>query len=182
MLIKNVGWSKANKKASFFDKTVPESLWITIFLIILIILALVWANSAKFEPLAVKAVEIVELSPKAEITPSALKMTATGVASWYDYSLDDDTPGNEWSKSHDTCATRGWNRYGKMKATNLENGKSVVCYVNDHGPMSCEDRYKYKIDEPGTCIERLVDMSSHAFEQIADKGLGLINVSIEEVN
>jgi len=135
------------------------------------------------------------LSPIASSTPQILLKTTLpeqsldpvfilhtiGVASYYDYSLSGDKIGYEWSKSHDTCATRGWNRYGRAKVTNLDNGKSVVCYINDDGPRNCEYRYKYKLDKPGTCIERDIDLSSHAFKQIADTKLGLINVKIEEV-
>lgn len=109
-----------------------------------------------------------------------LPLYATGVASWYDYRLKDDTPGEYWSKNHSTCATRGWNRYGKAKVTNLDNGKSVVCYINDDGPRDCEYRYEHGLDRPGECIERIIDLSSYAFSQIADLGAGLVNVKVEE--
>jgi rare lipoprotein A (peptidoglycan hydrolase) len=93
------------------------------------------------------------------------KKGVVGVASWYDYSLN----GIEWSKDHETCATRDFKRYSTIRVTNLKNGKSVDCYVNDYGP------------ELGQIPERHVDLSSHAFSQIADLNLGLINVKIEEL-
>jgi rare lipoprotein A (peptidoglycan hydrolase) len=81
------------------------------------------------------------------------------IASWYDYSLD----GIEWSKTHRTCASRTLKRGTTHKITNLANGKSVECYVNDY------------IEHP----DREIDLSSYAFSQIADLKLGLIKVKIE---
>lgn len=83
----------------------------------------------------------------------------TGVASWYDYDLN----GIEWSKTHRTCASRTLPRYSTAIVTNLDNGKSVECYVNDY------------IEHP----DREIDLSSYAFSQIADLSQGLANVKIE---
>lgn len=135
------------------------------------------------EPIATPEAQILPKTPLLDETiNSELTLRETGVASWYDYRLKTDAPGEYWSKTHDTCATRGWNRYGKAKVTNLANGKSVTCYINDDGPRDCEYRYKYKLDKPGECVERLIDLSSHAFSQIADLGSGLINVEVEIVD
>jgi rare lipoprotein A (peptidoglycan hydrolase) len=82
-----------------------------------------------------------------------------GIASWYDYKLD----GIEWSKTHRTCASRTLKRGSMAKVTNLANGKSVECFVNDY------------IEHP----QREIDLSSYAFSQIADLKLGLIKVKIE---
>lgn len=176
------------------------SRWIDLVIIIVMMFSLSgWAMiigyNAGFEDSEEIYLQLPLLSPIASSTPQILPKTTLpeqsldpvfvlhtiGVASYYDYSLPGDKIGYEWSKSHDTCATRGWNRYGRAKVTNLDNGKSVVCYINDDGPRDCEYRYKYKLDKPGTCIERDIDLSSHAFKQIADTKLGLINVKIEEV-
>jgi len=135
------------------------------------------------EPIASSSQQILTKTGVVEPDQDAeLTLHATGVASWYNYGLDGDEVGQEWSKSHDTCATRGWNRYGRAKVTNLANDKSVTCYINDNGPRDCEYRYKYKLDAPGECIERVIDLSSHAFAQIADLGSGLINVKVELVS
>ncbi len=182
---------QAGKKKRSAEWLCPEWLWISIFLAFIIALGFIMTNIDRFDPgEALKARE-AQLEKNEVKEPLDANLTATedikgivkmyGVASWYDYALDGDVIGNEWSKSHDTCASKGWNRYGKLKVTNLDNGKSVECYVNDNGPRDCEYRYKYKLDRPGECVERLIDLSSHAFNQIADPGLGLINVSVEKI-
>lgn len=84
-----------------------------------------------------------------------------GIASWYDYHLD----GIEWSKDHNTAASRSYPRYSYVKVTNPENGKSVIVYINDYGPTV----------ETG----REIDLSSHAFSQLAPLSAGLIKVQIE---
>ena len=87
----------------------------------------------------------------------------TGVASWYDYDLN----GVVWSKNHRTAASRRFARYSYVKVTNQDNGKSVVVFINDHGPTK----------ETG----REIDLSSHAFSQLAPLSIGLINVKIEQL-
>ena len=52
------------------------------------------------------------------------------------------------------------------RITNLANGKSVDCYVNDY------------VENPK--VE--VDLSSYAFSLIADLKVGIINVKIEPLN
>jgi rare lipoprotein A (peptidoglycan hydrolase) len=66
------------------------------------------------------------------------------------------------SKTRATCASRDFPRYSYLIVTNLDNGKSVRCFVNDY------------IEHP----DRHVDLSSHAFKQIANLKLGLIQVKI----
>ena len=89
----------------------------------------------------------------------------TQIASWYDYELD----GIEWSKDHNTCASRDLKRYSMARVTNIDTGASVECYVNDYGP------------EVGQTPERQIDLSSHAFKQIADLKYGLADVIIEQL-
>ena len=86
--------------------------------------------------------------------------TTQGTASWYDYDLE----GVEWSKTHDTCASRTAKRYSTITVENLDNGKKVDCFVNDYGPELWTGRE--------------IDLSSHAFAQLAPLGRGLINVRI----
>ena len=67
-----------------------------------------------------------------------------------------------------TCAS--WN-YGfgtRLKVTNLSNGKSVVCTVNDRGPAKR--------------LGRLVDLTKTAFQTIAHPRLGLVEVSVVPVS
>lgn len=89
------------------------------------------------------------------------KQGIVAAASWYDYKLD----GIVWSKEHNTCASRTLKRYTMARITNLANGKTVDCYVNDY------------IEHP----DREIDLSSHAFAEIADLKLGLVKVKIEQL-
>jgi rare lipoprotein A (peptidoglycan hydrolase) len=92
-----------------------------------------------------------------------------GVASYYDYDLNrkdqkclDNTC---YSLYNSTCASRDFDRGTILKVTNLNNGKTVECRVNDYGPEEWTNR--------------VLDMSSYAFSQVADLKLGLIDVKIE---
>jgi len=89
--------------------------------------------------------------------------TLSGTATWYDYELD----WQERSKSHDTCALRETDRYWTYRVTNTANGKTVDCYHNDYWPKE----YTNKI----------IDLSSHAFKQIADLKSWVANVTIERI-
>jgi len=165
MIQYSIGWKESNKKKKWFNRECPEWLWTGIFLAFIIGLVVISSNFDQIEPgeaITAKDEQIVVQDAK---TPVDAKMTATGVASWYDYDLN----GIEWSISHDTCASRDFKRYGMVRVTNIDNGKSVECYVNDFGP------------ELGQTPERHIDLSSHAFKQISDLGIGLINVKIEEL-
>ena len=88
-----------------------------------------------------------------------------GKASWYDYVL----PSGWSSEGHRVCATRDFPRYSTIKVINLANGKSVECLVTDFGP-----------DEE-IHPDRIVDMSSFAFSQIADVNKGIINVQVIKI-
>lgn len=54
----------------------------------------------------------------------------------------------------------------KVKVTNIENGKSVVVKINDRGPF---------------IKGRIIDLSRSAFNSIASKSSGVIDVKIEVV-
>ncbi len=92
------------------------------------------------------------------------------LASWYDYDLNtaDQKCTNDqcWSKHHNTCATRKFKRGTTLVITNLENEKQVECFVNDYGPSA--EIYP----------DREVDLSSHAFSQIADLSQGVVAVQV----
>lgn len=78
-------------------------------------------------------------------------------ASWYDYKLWS----NWWSKTHDTCALRIYERYKYYKVCVEDN--CITCYQNDYGPQR-EDR--------------VIDLSSQAFKQLAPLRKWIIRVKV----
>lgn len=132
------------------------------------------AEIKQYEPIKeIPKIETIEIQETDEENRSL------SVASWYDYKLD----GIPWSLSHRTAASRDLPRYSYATVTNIENDKSVVVFINDYGPMNCEDRVTNGFDmSVENCIDRTIDLSSHAFSQIADLQLGLIEVYIEPFN
>jgi len=55
----------------------------------------------------------------------------------------------------------------KVKVTNTANNRSVVVRINDRGPF---------------VRGRIIDLTKHAFEQLAEPNLGVINVTITVIN
>ena len=92
------------------------------------------------------------------------KNITIGEGSWYDYDLNN----IKWSVDHDTAASRTLTRYSKARVTNPANRKSVVVYINDYGPKEYTGRE--------------IDLSSHAFAQLAPLSSGIIkNLIIEQL-
>ncbi|MBI3314228.1 MAG: septal ring lytic transglycosylase RlpA family lipoprotein [Candidatus Omnitrophica bacterium] len=93
----------------------------------------------------------------------------SGLASWYSESdphINKYTANGEvFRSSKKTCASWDYAFGSRLKVTNLENGKSVVCVVNDRGPSK---RFK----------NRIIDLSKSSFRQIADAKAGLIRVNL----
>jgi len=83
-------------------------------------------------------------------------------ASWYNYDLSG-APG--YSTYTATCASRDYPRKTMLQVKNVQTTATVVCRVNDY------------VENPDVAI----DLSSFAFEQIADLSLGVIEVYISEV-
>lgn len=52
----------------------------------------------------------------------------------------------------------------KVRVTNLENGRSVVVRINDRGPF---------------IRGRIIDLTERAFDEIADRKLGVVRVSVQ---
>jgi len=129
---------------------------------IIIPITLLMVSTAVLIPLlAKKPLEVLPNASDSKIE-SPIK-SQFGVASYYDYILD-----SGWSSlGHRVCATRDWERYSYIKVTNIDNGLSVVCKVTDYGP------------DESIFPERIVDLSSFAFSQIAELKLGIINIKIE---
>jgi len=105
----------------------------------------------------------------AQETPTDMRK---GTASWYsqrDPGIRLHTANNEvFNDQAYTCAMWDVPFNQKLKVTNLDNGKSVVCRVNDRGPHR---RFVRK--------GRVVDLTKKAFSKIADNKRGLINVEVE---
>ena len=91
----------------------------------------------------------------------------SGIASWYDYSLDFSGWENR-SKTHDTCALRIYERYQMFKVCSDVTWKCVECYHNDYWPAR---------------TDRVIDLSSHAFKELwVPLSRGLTPVTIYSVN
>ena len=74
-----------------------------------------------------------------------------GTATRYDYSLTINGSDVLWSRSHNTCAVRVYERYQTYLVCSDVTGKCIECYHNDYWPAR-EDR--------------VIDLSSHAFQEL----------------
>lgn len=72
--------------------------------------------------------------------------------------------GEKFNQNAMTCASNQYAFGTKLKVTNIKNGKSVVCRVNDRGGFK-----KYGVS---------LDLSKAAFAQIASLAQGRIQVQI----
>lgn len=114
-----------------------------------------------------------------EATPDT-SLVQSGLASWYDYSLNTNDQkcraDDCYSKHNDTCASRDYERGSKLRVFyytdeigDFRVGKWVDCIVNDYGPEEWTGRD--------------IDLSSHAFAQLAPLAVGIINnVEVELIN
>ena len=98
---------------------------------------------------------VTELTTKEPLVDPLQK----GIASWYDYDLPDYPA---YSKDHDTCASRDYPKGTLLLVSNTEI--EVVCRVNDY------------VENPKV----IIDLSSHAFSQLAPLSKGLIVVVVQE--
>ena len=129
---------------------------------------LVFADSISLQqttwvPLTIR---YVDPDPLAILPPA--EPGKVGTASWYSESdpfINLLTANGEiFDDSKLTCASWNYPFNTRLKVTNLENGKSIVCRVNDRGPAKR--------------LNRAVDLTKAAFRQIADPRLGLIRVRV----
>lgn len=109
--------------------------------------------------------EVLPFIPEVQEEIKPVIQISQGKASWYDYTLS----GIQWSKNHRTAASRDYPRGTMLKVCNIANNKCIDVLVNDYGPE--------KAKHP----DRIVDLSSYAFSQIADIKAGIINVSVHEI-
>ena len=146
--------------------------WFTV-LVITLIAALLIHSEANKTILVIESISPPILAEKPADEPQDIKIGGTGdkvvkgEASYYDYYLKD----QNWSSiGHYVCATRFFNRYSILEITNLENDKSVYCFVTDYGP------------DGEIWPDRVIDLSSTAFKAIQDLKLGTIKeVSVRKV-
>lgn len=83
------------------------------------------------------------------------------MASWYDYSLNINWENVVWTRTHDVCALRIHERYKHYRV--CTDDKCIVCKQTDYWP-SREDR--------------VIDLSSHAFKQLAPLTRWLVYVKV----
>lgn len=109
--------------------------------------------------------QLENYSQSSEIDTSSVVLV--GKASWYDYELS----GSGWSSlGHRVCASRDFPRNSTLLVTNVSNGKQVRCLVTDYGPNAAAHP------------DRVIDLSSHAFSQLAPTVRGIVNVKVERVD
>lgn len=100
----------------------------------------------------------------------ALRYKEVGTASWYNESKffglvrGNTSLGERVMPWHISAAHKTLPLPCKVKVTNLENGRSVVCRVNDRGPFI-----------PG----RIIDLTPRAADKIKFKNDGLAQVKVE---
>ena len=95
-----------------------------------------------------------------------------GTASWYGRSspkIKKRTASAEiFNDKRMTCASWKFPLKTRLKITNLDNGRSVICVVNDRGPAKR--------------LGRAIDLTRAAFKKISDPRKGLVTVSVMPLN
>jgi rare lipoprotein A len=98
--------------------------------------------------------------------------TKLGTASWYSESdafINARTSNGEiFNDKRITCASWNFPFNTRLKITNLANGRSVICRVNDRGPAKR--------------LGRIVDLTRSAFVKISGLNRGLLTVSVTPLN
>jgi len=91
-----------------------------------------------------------------------------GTASWYSQSdpfINLRTANGEiFDDTKMTCASWYYPFKTRLRITNLSNGRSVICVVNDRGPAKR--------------LGRVVDLTKSSFKKIANLNNGLVKVSV----
>lgn len=134
-------------------------------------------------------IEVSERRPEASADQTPEPEKTTGIASWYDYDLGFEdqkcTKDREpcYSQRSDTCASRDyprgtilivtyyagdddWEYADGTEAPGIPTYISIKCRVNDYGPEEWTGA--------------IIDLSSHAFQQLVPLEWGLITVHVEE--
>lgn len=111
------------------------------------------AQSKQTKANATKQQSITRSLPAAGASGNAEQ---SGTASWYALGLP--------SPDSHTCASTKYPRGSYLLVTNLRNGRSVVCLVNDYGPQAW--------------TKRVIDLSRGSFREIDNLGSGLAPVEV----
>ena len=94
-----------------------------------------------------------------------------GWASWYstkDKGVKTETAnGERFDDSKATCASWDYPFGTYLKVTNSENGRSIICRVNDRGP--------------NLKLNRAIDLTKSAFQKISVLDDGIIKVSVKRL-
>ena len=141
------------------------------FVLILALAPMVWAEP--FSVLQQSPRQISAVIKKANPLRPAITADEVrrGVASWYsetDAGINLYTANGEvFEDSRLTCAAWNYPFGTRLKVTNISNGKSVICRVNDRGPAKR--------------LNRVIDLTRAAFGRIANLKRGLIKVKVERV-
>jgi len=104
-----------------------------------------------------------------KFSPHPKNKTAVVLASWYsrtDPGVRRHTANGEiFDDTQWTCAAWDMPFGTSVRVTNIQNGKSVICRVNDRGPRKQ--------------LGRKIDLSKAAFKKIADLRRGVIKVTLQ---
>lgn len=107
-------------------------------------------------------------SHQSKSNPERAGYVETGKASFYanKHQLKKTASGEIYDHKLSTAAHKTLPFGVNVRVTNLENGKSVVVKINDRGPF---------------VKGRIIDLSRSAFDRIANKASGVIEVKIEVI-
>lgn len=101
--------------------------------------------------------------------PGLRARTSYGIASWYGNEAGERTAsGERFDKRRPACASWMYPLGSRVRVTNLLNGRSVVCRVNDRGPA--------------WGLGRTVDLTEGAFAKIARLERGLAPVRVDPLS
>jgi rare lipoprotein A len=104
------------------------------------------------------------------VSPSAVM---EGQASWFGYELKGRTMANgrAFDPRKKVCASWFYPLGSMLEVTNTANGKTVTVSVSDRGPA-----WRLVFGK-----NRIIDLSSGAFSEIADTRIGIINVKVRQL-
>jgi rare lipoprotein A (peptidoglycan hydrolase) len=124
-------------------------------------------------PLAIQKTPVSVEAERGEFKPPIKSKSRSfyGTASWYSKSnraiRSRTANGDIFDDRKMTCASWDFTLGTRLKITNVRNGKSVVCTVNDRGPAKR--------------LHRVVDLTKGAFRKIENVNKGLSKVLVTPV-
>ncbi|MFH0985100.1 MAG: septal ring lytic transglycosylase RlpA family protein [Candidatus Omnitrophota bacterium] len=104
-----------------------------------------------------------------ESSMTEIRLALFGTASWYSRASPKikkrTANGDIFDDRRMTCASWKFPFGTRLKITNLANGRSVICVVNDRGPAKR--------------LGRVIDLTRAAFAKISNPRKGLASVSVQ---